>query len=107
MRNFESTSKIIIDTSKLITGTLLIHSGSTTGKCLFLINEILLQWVRNKSDIEGVGILDPGPISNYNLFYEDGTLKYGLVKGKDYRLVNENVWNALYDIYSGVTVYFI
>ena len=57
-----------------------------------------------KSEIEGIGILDPGPISNKNLFDENGNLKSGLVKGKDYRLINENVWNALYDIYSGVSL---
>ena len=54
-----------------------------------------------KSDIEGVGILDPGPISNNNLFEETGELKQNLEKGKHYRLVNENVWKSLYDIYSG------
>jgi hypothetical protein len=54
-----------------------------------------------KSDIEGVGILDPGPITNCNLYTEFGELKQNLQIERDYRMINENVWKIFYDIYGG------
>jgi len=54
-----------------------------------------------KSNVRGVGYLDPGPISNSNLLNADGTLKQELKIGLNYRMVNEQVWKILFDIYGG------
>ncbi|CAI2362662.1 unnamed protein product [Moneuplotes crassus] len=54
-----------------------------------------------KSDIDRIGILDPGPISNNILFNSSGDLKEDLVIEKDYKMVNERVWKTLFDIYGG------
>ena len=54
-----------------------------------------------KSEIEGIGILDPGPITNSALVDEFGNLKEGLQIEKDYRMINERVWKILFDIYGG------
>ena len=53
----------------------------------------------------GVGILDPGPISNSRLVSKQKNNDFapteGLERGRDYRGVNEEVWNALHQIYGG------
>ena len=54
-----------------------------------------------KSNKKGVGILDPGPISNYQLFDHDKKPKEGLEKGRHYRGVNREVWQQLYITYGG------
>lgn len=54
-----------------------------------------------KSDKKDVGILDPGPITNYQLFGDDKTPLQDLVKGKHYRGVNREVWLQLYKTYGG------
>uniref|UniRef100_A0A7S3J9M2 DUSP domain-containing protein n=1 Tax=Euplotes harpa TaxID=151035 RepID=A0A7S3J9M2_9SPIT len=64
-------------------------------------NRNLLAMGSKKADTEGVGVLDPGPISNNNLFDESGLLKQDLEMAKDYRLVNESVWRELFEIYGG------
>ena len=54
-----------------------------------------------KSEIEGIGILDPGPITNSYLFDDYGEIRPGLQIEKDYRMINERVWKILFDIYGG------
>lgn len=64
-------------------------------------NRNLLAMGSKKADTEGVGVLDPGPISNNNLFDESGLLKQDLEMAKDYRLVKQSVWLELFEIYGG------
>jgi hypothetical protein len=54
-----------------------------------------------KSNKKDVGILDPGPITNYQLFDDDKRPLEELQKGKHYRGVNREVWQQLYNTYGG------
>lgn len=50
---------------------------------------------------KGVGILDPGPITNHLLLDENNNPLQNLVKGKHYRGVNKAVWKQFYETYGG------
>ena len=54
-----------------------------------------------KSKWSDVGILDPGPITNYLLLDENNQPLEGLIRGKHYRGVNKLVWQQLYNTYWG------
>jgi hypothetical protein len=54
-----------------------------------------------KSKIKEVGILDPGPITNYMLMDENNQPKEGLQKSKHYRGINREVWQQFYNTYGG------
>lgn len=53
----------------------------------------------------------PGPIDNYSLYmidpetldlpmrYQTLVLKEGLIRNQDYKMVNEHVWNLMYQLY--------
>ena len=69
---------------------------------MFVKNTRYLNALGSKKAVtKGVGILDPGPISNHNLFDEYGQMKQGLKNGVHYCCVNSETWKILYDIYSG------
>lgn len=54
-----------------------------------------------KSQIKGVGILDPGPIDNRHLFDSRGRLKQDLLEGQDFTFLEAPVWNFLWERYGG------
>lgn len=54
-----------------------------------------------KSKIEGVGVLDPGPIDNRNLFDQNGQIRDKLVLEQDYTVLEEPVWDFLWKHYGG------
>lgn len=54
-----------------------------------------------KSTKRDVGILDPGPVTNYLLLDSDNKPLENLLKGKHYRGVNRAVWQQLYNTYGG------
>ena len=55
-----------------------------------------------KSKWSDVGILDPGPITNYLLLDENNQPLEGLIRGKHYRGVNKLVWQQLYTVFDAV-----
>ena len=63
-----------------------------------------------KSRIKGVGILDPGPIDNSDLFDSECKVKSGLTKNlfsagvyntTSYTVLSEDEWNFLWTHYGG------
>lgn len=56
---------------------------------------------QRKSKCNNVGILDPGPITNYLLLDDNNQPLEGLIRGKHYRGVNKAVWQQLYNTYCG------
>lgn len=60
------------------------------------------QYIVRKSQNERIGVLPPGPISNYYLFKRGGEdVKCGLVLNQDYRGVNKEVWSVFHKLYGG------
>lgn len=54
-----------------------------------------------RSTHKGVGILDPGPITNHLLLDKDNNPLPNMVKGEHYRGVNKAVWKQFYETYGG------
>ena len=67
--------------------------------------EKLLRYSENPK----IGILPPGPISNYNLQIRKNNkefeLKPNLILNNDYRGVNKQVWDIFYKMYGGGPVF--
>jgi len=57
------------------------------------------------SENEKIGVLPPGPISNYDLFIKvndkDVEIKQNLLLNHHYRGVNKEVWNIFHKMYGG------
>jgi len=75
-----------------------LANRSSASSYLMIDAEWLQQW---RAFVQGNGPR-PGPISNENLFDEDGeTLLSDLKRGVHYRALHALVWQALHDIYGG------
>lgn len=80
----------------------LIHSEWLRDWKMFVNNKrTSTAYGSRKSKIKEVGILDPGPITNYMLMDQNNEPKEGLLKSKHYRGVNREVWQQFYNTYGG------